>query len=73
MEEIWLSRMTKAPTLTEKSKRQRDNIKDATKNFDFSAIADRPRTVSWTNSSHSTGVVKPVSERSTFSLTETAV
>ena len=30
-EEIWLSPMTNAPTLTEKSKKQRDNIKNATK------------------------------------------
>ena len=32
----------KAPTLTEKSK----NIKNATKNFDYTTIADRLRTVS---------------------------
>ena len=29
-EEIWLSPMTEAPTHTEKSKKQRDNIKNAT-------------------------------------------
>ena len=55
--------MTKAPTPTEKSKKQRDNIKNATKNFDNQTIADRLRTVSWSNSSHHTGVVKPVYER----------
>ena len=66
--------MTKAPTLTEKSKKQRYNQKKtATKTFDYITIADRLRTVSWSNSSHSTGVVKPVYMRSTFPLTGTAV
>ena len=37
--------------------------KNATKNFDYTTIADRLRTVSWSNSSHPTGVVKPVYER----------
>ena len=60
--------MTKAPTPTEKSKKQRDNIKNATNNFDYTTIADRLRTVSWSNSSHPTGVVKPFYERSTFAL-----
>ena len=41
-------------------------------NFDYTTIADRLRTVSWSNSSYPTGVVKPVYERSTFPLTETA-
>ena len=68
-EEIWLILMTKAPTPTEKSKEQRDNITNATKNFDYTTIADRLRTVSWSNTSHPTGVVKPVYERSTFPLT----
>ena len=39
--------MTKAPTPTEKSKKQGNNIKHATKNFDYTTIADRLRTVSW--------------------------
>ena len=42
-------------------------------NFHYTTIADRLRTVSWSNNSHSTGVVKPVYERSTFPLTTTAV
>ena len=33
-EEIWLSPMTKAPTPTEMSKGQSDNINNATKKFD---------------------------------------
>ena len=32
--------------------------KNATKNLDYTTIADRLRTVSWSNSSHPTGVVK---------------
>ena len=33
--------MTEALTPTEKSKKQRDNSKNATKNFDYTTIADR--------------------------------
>ena len=42
----------KTTTPTEKSKTQRDNIKNATKSFYYTTIADRLRTVSWSNSSH---------------------
>ena len=72
-EEIWLSPMTNAFTLTEKSKKQRDNVKKRHQNFDYTTIADRPRTVSWNNRSYPTGVLIPVYERSTFPLTATAV
>ena len=66
-EEIWLGHMTKAPTFTEKkSKKQRYNTQNATKNFDYTMITDQLRTVSWSNNSHSTGVVKPVYERSIY-------
>ena len=51
-EEIWLSPMTKAPTPTEKSKKQRDNTKTPPK----TSITQRLRTVSWGNDSHSTGI-----------------
>ena len=51
-EEIWLSPMTEALTPTEKSKKQRDNTKNVTKNFYYTTIADRLRTVSWGNDSH---------------------
>ena len=37
--------MTQAPRPTEQSKKQRDNIKTATKHFDYLTIADRLRTV----------------------------
>ena len=39
------------------------------KNFDYTTIADRLRTVSWSNNSHQTGVVKPVDGIPTFPLT----
>ena len=65
--------MTKAPKPTEKSKKQRDNIKNATKNFDYTTIVHRLRTVGWSNISHPTGVVTSVHKRSTFQLTKTAV
>ena len=44
--------MTKAPTPTEKSQKQRDNIKYATKNFEYTTIADRLMTLSWSNSNN---------------------
>ena len=59
-EEIWLSPMTKAPTQTEMSKGQNDNTKYVTKKFDYRAVADRLRTVSWSNYGHPTGVVNLV-------------
>ena len=71
--EIWLSPMTKAPTPRGKSKKQRHNKRNAIKNLDYTTIADRLRTVSWSNCSHWPGVVKPVYERATFPLTATAV
>ena len=65
--------MTKALTPIEKSKQQRNNTKNATKNFEYTTITDRLMTVRWGNSSHPTGVVKPIYERSTFPLTATVV
>ena len=56
-EEIWLSPMTNAYTPTEKSIKHRDNLKNRHQNFDYTTIADRLRTVSRSNRSHSTGVV----------------
>ena len=70
-EEIWPSLMTKAPTPTEKSKKWKD--KSATKNFDYTTIADQLRTVSWSNDSHQSGVVKPVYGIPTFPLSAKAV
>ena len=52
--------MTKAHTPTEMSKGQSDNTNNATKKFDYTAIADRLMTVSWSNYGHPTGVVNLV-------------
>ena len=53
--------MTKALTPTENSKKQSDNTKTPPKTSITTTIADRQlRTVSWSNDSHPTGVVKPV-------------
>ena len=55
------------------SKGQSDNTNNATQKFDYTAIADRLRTVIWSIYSHPADVVNPVYERSTFPLTATAV
>ena len=41
--------------------------------FDYTLIADRLRTVSWSNNSHPTGVAKPIYGIPTFPLTTKAV
>ena len=64
--------MTKAPTPTEKSKKHMTTQK-ATKNFDYTMIADRLRTVSWGNDSHPAVVVKPVNGIPTLPLTTTVL
>ena len=64
--------MTKASTPTEKSEKQRDNTKHH-QNFDYTTIADRLRTVGWSNDSHPTGVVKPVYGIPIFPLSTKAV
>ena len=56
-QEICLSSMTKAPSPTEKSKKQHDNKKKRHQNFDNPTILDRLRTGSLSNNSHPTGVV----------------
>ena len=55
------------------AKKQSDNTKNATKNFDNTTIGDWLRTVSWSNNNYPTGVVKRVYERLTFPLTAKAV
>ena len=72
MKEIWLSPMTKAPTPAEMSKEQIENINNATKKVDYTAVADRLRTVSWSSYGHPTGVVNLV-YGPTFPLPATAV
>ena len=49
--------MTNVPTPTEMSKGLSDNTNNATKKFDYTAVEDRLRTVSWSNYGHPTGVV----------------
>ena len=71
-EVIWLSPMTKAPTLTEKSKKQRDKTKTPPK-MGYTTIADRLRTVSSGNDSLPTGVVKTGLRDPNLPLTAIAV
>ena len=71
-EEIWLSPVIKAPTTTEKSKKQRDNIKTLP-TLRLHNDCGPTQYGQLSNSSHPTGVVKPVYVRTTFSLTATAV
>ena len=54
--------MTKAPTPKQNNQKAAWQYKKDTKNFDLTSIVDRLRTVSWSNNSHLTGVVKPVYE-----------
>ena len=64
--------MKKAPTPAEMSKGQSGNTNNATKKFDYTAVADRLRTVSWSNYGHPTGVVNRLTGP-TFPLPATAV
>ena len=41
--------MTKAPAPAQMSKGQSDNTNNTKKKFDYTAVADRLRTVSWSN------------------------
>ena len=59
----------KNPIPVETSKGQSDNTNNATKKFDYTAIADRLRTVRWSNNCHPTGVVKLVYGYPTLPLT----
>ena len=62
----------KKPIPTENSKTNGQH-KNTIKNFDYTTIAGRLRTVRWRNNSHPTCVVKPVYGYPTFSLTANAV
>ena len=64
-ERDFLSPMTKAP-YQQKIQQPIDNTKYANKNFDYTTIVNRLRTVSWSNYSHPTGVIKPVYGYPTF-------
>ena len=64
--------MTKAHTPTEMSKGQNDNTNNATKKFDHTAVADRPKTVSCSDYGHQIGVVNLFTGQ-TFPLPSPAV
>ena len=51
-----ISPMTKAPIPAEMSNGQSDTTNNVTNKFDYTAVADRFRTVSWGNNDHPTGV-----------------
>ena len=73
-EEIWLSPLTKKkPYTNRKIQKATRQHKTDTKNVDYTMSTDQLRAVSESNNSNPTGVVKPVYERSTFTLTKTAV
>ena len=63
----------KSPYTHRKTKKETWQHTNATKNFDYTTIADRLRTVNWGNDSHPTGVVKPVNGIPTFPLIAKAV
>ena len=51
--------MIKAPTPTEKSKKQRDNTKETTyQKLRYTTIADRLSTVSWCNNSNHASICR---------------
>ena len=64
--------MTKAPIPTENSTNNWQH-ENATKNFDYTTIEDRLKTVSCSDNSHPTGAAQPVYGYPTFPLTTTAV
>ena len=65
----------KSPYIDRKIQKATRQHKNATKNFYYTTITQRyrRRTVSWSNDSHPTGVVKPVYVTPTFPLTTIAV
>ena len=64
--------MTKALIPTEMSNGRNDNTKNTTKQFDYTAISDRHRTVSWSNYNNPTGVVNRITGQ-TYPLPATDV
>ena len=64
--------MTKSPLPTEIPK-SNVTTQNATKNFDYTTIADGLRTVSWSYNSRPTGMVKRVLWAQTFQLTASEV
>ena len=58
----------KSPLPTGNQKKESCNTKNAMKNFDYTTIADRQRTVIWSSDILLTGVVKPVNGITTLPL-----
>ena len=56
----------KSPYTLRKPQKETWQHTNAIKNFDYTTITDRLRTVSWGNDSHRTGVVKPIYGIQTF-------
>ena len=63
----------KSPYTHRKNPKRNMTTQKRHQTFDYTAIADRLKTVSWANDSHQTGVVKPVYGIPTFLQTATAV
>ena len=61
------------PLHQQKNKKATGQHKKATDHFDYTTIADRLRTASWSNDTHPTGVVKPVYGIQTFPVTAKVV
>ena len=72
MEEILLSPLAYAPTPAEMSKGKSDNTNNASKKFDYTAVADLLRAVSWSNYGYLTSLVNRFMDP-TFPLPATAV
>ena len=71
---MFIERKRKRSALhTPKNPKSNATTQNATKNFDYTTIADRLRKVNWSNDSHPTGVVKPVYGIHTFPITTTVV
>ena len=54
--------MKKAPTTPEKNIKGNVTTKNATQNFDYTTIENRLRAISWSNTSHPTGMVRQAYE-----------
>ena len=63
----------KKPLHSQKTPKSKVTTQSATKNFDYTTIADRLRTISWSDDSSLNCVVKPVYGTPTFPLTTKAV
>ena len=61
MKRIEIKSHAKKPLYQQKIEKNQSQYKNATKNFDCITSADRLRAVSWSNDSHPTCVVLPVS------------